>query len=69
MVPGAVLGAVRAWHELEALTLVEPNLETPVGFMTVRAGRQSRSLEAALALARDPGWLRHAARHSGALQD
>jgi hypothetical protein len=37
--------------------------------MTVRAGRQSRSLEAALALARDPGWLRHAARHSGALQD
>lgn len=69
VVPGAVLGAVRAWHELEALTLVEPNLETPVGFMTVRAGRQSRSLEAALALARDPGWLRHAARHSGALQD
>lgn len=69
VVPGAVLGAVRAWHELEALALVEPNLETPVGFMTVRAGRQSRSLEAALTLARDPGWLCHAARHSGALQD
>jgi hypothetical protein len=55
VVPGAVLGAVMAWRELEALALVEPELQTPVGFMLVRAARHSHTVEAALALARDPG--------------
>lgn len=69
VVPGAVLGAVRGWRELEALALVRPERQTPVAFMTVPATRHSRTLAAALAFARDPAWLRHAARHSGALED
>jgi DNA-binding transcriptional LysR family regulator len=68
VVPGAVLGAVMAWRELQALALVEPELQTPVGFMLVRAARHSHTVEAALALARDAAWLRHAARHSGVLR-
>jgi len=68
VVPGAVLGAVMAWRELEALALVAPELQTPVGFMLVRAARHSHTVEAALALARDAAWLRHAARHSGVLR-
>jgi DNA-binding transcriptional LysR family regulator len=68
VVPGAVLGAVMAWRELQALALVAPELQTPVGFMLVRAARHSHTVEAALALARDSAWLRHAARHSGVLR-
>ncbi len=68
VVPGAVLGAVMAWRELQALALVAPELQTPVGFMLVRAARHSHTVEAALALARDAAWLRHAARHSGVLR-
>ena len=68
VVPGAVLGAVMAWRELQALALVQPELQTPVGFMLVRAARHSHTVEAALALARDAAWLRHAARHSGVLR-
>ena len=68
VVPGAVLGAVMAWRELEALALVAPELQTPVGFMLVRAARHSHTVEAALALARDAAWLKHAARHSGVLR-
>jgi DNA-binding transcriptional LysR family regulator len=68
VVPGAVLGAVMAWRELQALALVAPELQTPVGFMLVRAARHSHTVEAALALARDAAWLRHAERHSGVLR-
>ena len=68
VVPGAVLGAVMAWRELQALALMAPELQTPVGFMLVRAARHSHTVEAALALARDAAWLRHAARHSGVLR-
>lgn len=68
VVPGAVLGAVMAWRELQALALVAPALQTPVGFMLVRAARHSHTVEAALALARDAAWLKHAARHSGVLR-
>lgn len=68
VVPGAVLGAVMAWRELQALALVAPELQTPVGFMLVRAARHSHTVEAALALARDASWLKHAARHSGVLR-
>ena len=64
----AVLGAVMAWRELQALALVAPELQTPVGFMLVRAARHSHTVEAALALARDAAWLKHAARHSGVLR-
>lgn len=67
VVPGAVLGAVRTWRELEALPLKEPDLGTPVALWALQSPRQPPALAAALALARDPDWLQHAARHSGTL--
>lgn len=68
VMPGALVGAVRGYRELEALPLVDPQIRTPIGFMTHATARPSRALEAALALARDDEWLRHAAAHSGLLR-
>ena len=49
------------------MPLVKPEVRTPIGFMTAESVRPSRTLEAALAFARDEGWLRHVAAHTGAL--
>jgi DNA-binding transcriptional LysR family regulator len=68
VLPGALVGAVRAQGGLEALPLVEPDILTPVGFIMLAQGRASHALQAALALAQDAHWLRHAAQHSGLLQ-
>ncbi|MBV8618174.1 MAG: LysR family transcriptional regulator [Curvibacter sp.] len=68
VLPGALVGAVRGYPELEALPLVNPEVHTPIGFMLARSERPSRAMEAALALAREPAWLAHAAAHSGALE-
>jgi DNA-binding transcriptional LysR family regulator len=67
IMPGALVGAVREYRELEALPLIEPEVRTPIGFMSHAVARPSRALEAALALAQDGAWLRHAAAHSGLL--
>lgn len=67
VMPGALVGAVRGYRELEALPLTSPDVRTPIGVMTQAAVQPSRALEAALALARDTGWLRHVAAHSGLL--
>lgn len=67
VLPGALVGAVRGYRELEALPLVKPDMRTPVGFMLHPVDRPSRTLEAAAALARDPAWLAHATANSGAL--
>jgi DNA-binding transcriptional LysR family regulator len=67
VLPGALVAAVRGYGELEAVALMHPDLQTPIGFMTAQTERPSRTLEAALALAREPSWLEHAERHSGAL--
>jgi DNA-binding transcriptional LysR family regulator len=67
ILPGALVGAVRSYRELEALPLVSPEIRTPIGFMSHAQARPSRALEAALSLARDNDWLRHAAAHSGLL--
>jgi DNA-binding transcriptional LysR family regulator len=68
VMPGALVGAVRAYRELEALPLTSPQVQTPIGFMVLTSERLSRTLEAALSLAQDAAWLRHAAVHSGLLQ-
>ena len=68
VLPGALVGAIRSQGELEALPLVEPEMLTPVGFIHLAKTRASRVLEAALALATDEAWLRHAAEHSGSLK-
>lgn len=67
VMPGALVGAVRSYRELEALPLVEPEVRTPIGFMSHAVARRSRALEAALAWAQDGAWLRQAAAHSGLL--
>ena len=67
VMPGALVGAVRSYRELEARPLTGPEVRTPVGFMVQTAERHSRPLEAALTLAQDAAWLRLAAAHSGLL--
>ena len=67
VLPGALVGAVRGYRELEALPLTHPQVLTPVGFMIQASDRRSRTLETAIALAREPGWLAQVAANSGAL--
>lgn len=67
ILPGALVSAVRGYGELEAIALVSPELQTPIGFMTAQTERPSRTLDAALALARDRAWIEHAELHSGSL--
>lgn len=67
VMPGALVSTVRNYRELEALPLTGPDVRTPIGFMAQAGVRASRALEAALAMAQDTAWLRHAAAHSGLL--
>lgn len=67
VLPGALVDAVRGHDGLQALPLTGPVLTTPIGFMSHRQVQPTRALDAALALAQDPGWLQHAAAHSGLL--
>ncbi len=68
IMPGALVGALRGYRELEALPLVSPDVRTAIGLIAQGGDRPSRTLEAALALAEDPVWLAHAATHSGLLK-
>ncbi len=61
VLPGALMALVRGHPGLEVLPLREPDVRTPIGFMVAPGARPSRALEAALTLARDAAWLRHAA--------
>jgi DNA-binding transcriptional LysR family regulator len=67
VMPGALVSMVRNYRELEALPLTSPDVRTPIGFMAQAGVRASRALEAAIAMAQDAAWLRHAAAHSGLL--
>jgi DNA-binding transcriptional LysR family regulator len=67
VMPGGLVGAVRGYRELEALPLTAPEVRTPIGFMAQAGVRPSRALEAAITMAQDGAWLRHAAAHSGML--
>lgn len=67
VMPGALVGAVRAYGDLEVRPLTGPEVHTPIGFMVLASERMSRTLDAALTLAQDAAWLRHAAAHSGLL--
>jgi DNA-binding transcriptional LysR family regulator len=67
VLPGALVALVRGYPGLEALPLREPEVRTPIGFMVVGGTRPSRTLEAALTLAQDGAWLRHAAAQGGLL--
>jgi len=67
VLPGALVGAVRGYGELEALPLSDPQMLTPVGFMFPPGDRPSRTQAAALALAREPAWLAQVTANSGDL--
>ena len=65
VLPGALVALARHYEALVASPLRDPDVRTPIGFMFAAGARPSRALEAALALARDADWLRHAAANSG----
>ncbi len=65
IVPGALVGAMRGYHELEALPLALPDVRTPVGFMVQGSDRTSRALDAAMQLAQDPVWLKNVDTYGG----
>jgi DNA-binding transcriptional LysR family regulator len=67
VLPGAMVAAVRGLRELEALPLIEPDVLTPIGFMTQAGVRTSRALDAALAFLQTPEWKQQVTLHSGAL--
>jgi len=67
VLPGALLGAMDGYRGLEALPLVDPQIGVPIAFMVHDTNRPSRTLEAALAYAQDPHWLRVAGQHAGLL--
>jgi DNA-binding transcriptional LysR family regulator len=67
VLPGALVDTLRGYRELEALPLTGPDVRTPIALISHALVRPSRALEAALALAQDGAWLRHAAAHSGLL--
>ncbi|MBX3588473.1 MAG: LysR substrate-binding domain-containing protein [Ramlibacter sp.] len=67
ILPGALVSAVRGYGELEAIALIHPELQTPIGFMMAQTERPSRTLDAAMSLARDAIWIEHARLHSGSL--
>ena len=67
VLPGSLVDTMRGYRELTALPLVGPSVRTPIAFIHHAHARPSRALEAALALAQDGAWLRHAAAHSGLL--
>lgn len=67
ILPGAMLDTVRGYAELEALPLEDPVVSTPIGFMMPQSLRTSHTQLAALTLAEDTNWLKHATEHSGLL--
>jgi len=58
VLPGAALELLRHDASFEARPLVEPLLQTPLGFMTHNSDRVSRALQAAIELMQDEAWLR-----------
>jgi DNA-binding transcriptional LysR family regulator len=67
LMPGALVGVVQGYRELEALPLVAPRVEVPMAFMVHEGNRPSRALQAALALAQDAGWMQQASALAGPL--
>lgn len=67
ILPGALVGVLRGYPELEAVPLVAPEVLTPIGFMFAVTDRPSHALGAALDMANDSAWRQHVASHSGLL--
>jgi DNA-binding transcriptional LysR family regulator len=69
VLPGALVGVLRGYPELEAVPLREPEVLTPIGFMYAVTDRPSHTLRAALDMARSPAWLQHVRAHTGWLHE
>lgn len=67
VLPGALVSAVQTQAGLCARPLVAPELRTPIDVLTAAAGRPTLALQAALALADEPGWRAEVAAHTGRL--
>ena len=67
VMPGALVATVAPQPGLCVSPLTQPDLRTPIAFMTSTRARPSRALESALALAASADWLFHARAFSGAL--
>jgi len=68
VLPGALLGIVSGYGELEAVPLESPDVVTPIGFIFSNSQRPSHTLNAALEMASKPDWAAHLKVHSGSLQ-
>jgi DNA-binding transcriptional LysR family regulator len=68
VLPGALVATLTGQGGLEARTLIEPELRTPIGFMAATGAPQPRALQAALDLAADSAWLADAEANSGPLR-
>lgn len=69
ILPGALVGVLRGYPELEAVPLTAPAVLTPIGFMHASTERPSHALRVALDMARAPGWTQDLGAHTGLLQD
>ena len=69
ILPGALVGVLRGYPELEAVPLSDPDVLTPIGFMYGVTDRPSHTLRAALEMAQDPAWSHHVRSHTGLLHD
>jgi DNA-binding transcriptional LysR family regulator len=67
VMPGALVASGVRQAGVPVRRLVEPELLTPVGFMTSADARPTRALEAALELACEAAWLAEVRTFSGAL--
>lgn len=68
VMPGALVAAIRDHVGIEACPLVEPDLQTAIGFMARRSVKPTRVTQAALAFAADPEWQALIAANSGSFQ-
>jgi DNA-binding transcriptional LysR family regulator len=69
VLPGALVGVLRGYPELEAVPLGDPEVLTPIGFMYAITDRPSHTLRAALNMAQSAPWLHHVKVHTGWLHD
>jgi hypothetical protein len=67
VLPGALVSVVRSQPGLVAQALVDPVVDTPIGWMTAGSTPPTRALQAALALAGEANWLAHVKLHTGTL--
>lgn len=67
VLPGALVGTVRAHQGLQARPLVSPEVRTAVGWLTSGNAPASQAVKAALAWAQDDRWQADLDAHTGSL--